>query len=112
MSSVLRTLIDAPTPFEVHSSLNKKNQTDEFGSSFSLLRSASKQNPPLGRMSPSHQVGALATLVVQNSALALVMRFTRTSGEPAQMYIPTTAVVMAEVLKVVVALSVQYKVHG
>lgn len=61
--------------------------------------------------SPScRQAGALTTLVLQNSALALVMRYTRVSGKQASMYIPTTAVVMAEILKVVVALGMQLKV--
>lgn len=56
------------------------------------------------------QGGALVTLVLQNSALALVMRYTHVSSKPADMYIPTTAVVMAEILKVTVALAVQSKV--
>ncbi|CAM9374789.1 unnamed protein product [Scytosiphon promiscuus] len=55
------------------------------------------------------KAGALTTLVLQNSALALVMRYTRVSGKQADMYIPTTAVVMAEILKVAVALAMQLK---
>lgn len=50
------------------------------------------------------------TLVLQNSALALVMRYTRVSGDRADRYIATTAVVMAEILKAVVALGMQLKV--
>ncbi|CAM9706315.1 unnamed protein product, partial [Hapterophycus canaliculatus] len=58
------------------------------------------------------QGAALTTLVLQNSALALVMRYTRVSGEQADMYIATTAVVMAEILKAVVALGMQLKTDG
>lgn len=53
----------------------------------------------------------MATLILQNSALALVMRYTRVSGKQADKYIPTTAVVMAEIFKVVVALAMQFKVR-
>ena len=56
------------------------------------------------------QGGALTTLVLQNSALALVMRYTRVSGMPSGLYISTTAVVMAEIFKLTVALAVQLKV--
>lgn len=51
----------------------------------------------------------MATLILQNSALALVMRYTRTR-EPSEEYIATTAVVMAEILKVAVAFGMQFKV--
>lgn len=53
----------------------------------------------------------MATLILQNSALALVMRYTRVSGKQADKYIPTTAVVMAEIFKVAVALAMQFKVR-
>lgn len=49
-------------------------------------------------------------LVLQNSALALVMHYTRTTGQERTLYIPTTAVVMAELLKILVALRMQYQV--
>ncbi|CAB1118117.1 unnamed protein product [Ectocarpus sp. CCAP 1310/34] len=55
---------------------------------------------------------AFTTLVLQNSALAMVMRYTRVSGKQADMYIPTTAVVMAEMVKVAVALAMQFKTEG
>ncbi|CAM9252415.1 unnamed protein product [Ectocarpus sp. 6 AP-2014] len=55
---------------------------------------------------------ALTTLVLQNSALAMVMRYTRVSGKQADMYISTTAVVMAEMVKVAVALAMQFKTEG
>ncbi|CAM9123270.1 unnamed protein product, partial [Ascophyllum nodosum] len=58
------------------------------------------------------QGGALTLLVLQNSALALVMRYTRSTGEENTMYIPTTAVAMAEVLKLMVALAMQYELDG
>lgn len=61
-------------------------------------------------MVASIQGGALTTLVLQNSALALVMRYTRVSGLPSSMYISTTAVVMAEIFKLTVALVVQLQV--
>lgn len=48
---------------------------------------------------------------MQNSALALVMRYTRVSGKK-NMYIPTTAVVMAEICKVIVAIVMQYQVSS
>lgn len=38
------------------------------------------------------------------------MRYTRVSGKQADMYIATTAVVMAEIFKVAVALAMQFKV--
>lgn len=53
----------------------------------------------------------MATLILQNSALALVMRYTRTREQTDQ-YISTTAVVMAEILKVAVALGMQFKVRA
>lgn len=56
------------------------------------------------------QGGALTTLVLQNSALALVMRYTRVSGMSSDLYISTTAVVMAEMFKLTVALAVQLQV--
>lgn len=56
------------------------------------------------------QAIALMTLVVQNSALALVMRYTREPGHGESMYIPSTAVFMAEVCKLLVALGAQYRV--
>ncbi|CAM9251473.1 unnamed protein product [Ectocarpus sp. 12 AP-2014] len=42
----------------------------------------------------------------------MVMRYTRVSGEQADMYISTTAVVMAEMVKVAVALAMQFKTEG
>ncbi|CAM9330832.1 unnamed protein product [Ectocarpus fasciculatus] len=42
----------------------------------------------------------------------MVMRYTRVSGKQADMYISTTAVVMAEIVKVVVALAMQFKTEG
>lgn len=58
------------------------------------------------------QGGALTTLILQNSALALVMRYTRVSGRQADMYISSTAVVMAEIFKVAVALVMQFNVSS
>ncbi|CAM9345437.1 unnamed protein product [Discosporangium mesarthrocarpum] len=67
------------------------------------------ESPKLDKM----KVGALATLVLQNSALALVMRYTRAlDQESTSMYIPTTAVVMAEILKILVAVGMQLKTDG
>lgn len=42
----------------------------------------------------------------------MVMRYTRVSGKQADMYISTTAVVMAEIVKVMVALAMQLKVRA
>lgn len=54
-------------------------------------------------------MAALGTLVVQNSALALVMEHSQKTGET-QLYIPSTAVVMAEICKLLVAVAAQYQV--
>eukprot|EP00752_Nemacystus_decipiens_P004916 g4475.t1 len=40
------------------------------------------------------------------------MRYTRVSGKQAEKYIPTTAVVVAEIFKVTVALAMQFKTEG
>ena len=54
---------------------------------------------------------SLAVLIVQNAALVLVMRYSRT--RPGDMYISTTAVVMAEVMKLTFCLGVTlYEHHG
>lgn len=45
---------------------------------------------------------ALSTLILQNSALVLLMRYSRTMPGPA--YLPSTAVVMAESIKLVISL--------
>ncbi|KAI8911472.1 nucleotide-sugar transporter-domain-containing protein [Gorgonomyces haynaldii] len=56
---------------------------------------------------------SLVTLVVQNSTLVLVMRYSRTLGGP--QYIPSTAVVMSELIKLVICLAIyileERKVH-
>jgi UDP-sugar transporter A1/2/3 len=46
--------------------------------------------------------------VVQNSALILVMRYTRANVEEDQLYLASTAVVMSEVIKSVVCLVLLY----
>jgi UDP-sugar transporter A1/2/3 len=53
---------------------------------------------------------ALMFLIMQNSALAIVMRLSRSTGGVA--YIAATAVVMAELLKTVVALLMMRKDYG
>lgn len=60
------------------------------------------------------QAAALLTLIFQNSALALVVRSTRKpegDDEANKMYIATTAVVMAEILKFSVSFAMQHKVR-
>ena len=47
---------------------------------------------------------ALAALVVQNSALTICMRMTRKAGDATQLYIPTTAVVISESVKLLVSI--------
>lgn len=51
---------------------------------------------------------SLIILVVQNSALILVMRYTRASVPEDKLYLASTAVVMSEVLKSIVCLFVLY----
>jgi len=54
---------------------------------------------------------SLAVLIVQNAALVLVMRYSRTRA--GDMYISTTAVVMAEAMKLTFCLGVTlYEHHG
>ncbi|CAM9836136.1 unnamed protein product [Discosporangium mesarthrocarpum] len=58
----------------------------------------------------------LVTLVVQNSALALFMRYSRSAaskhGDEGPMYASTTAVVVAETVKMVSSLLLQYQADG
>ncbi|KAI8083794.1 nucleotide-sugar transporter-domain-containing protein [Thamnidium elegans] len=51
---------------------------------------------------------SLITLVVQNSALILMMRYTRSSVPADKLYLASTAVLMSELLKTVVCLFVVY----
>lgn len=51
---------------------------------------------------------SLLILVVQNSALILVMRYTRANVEEDKLYLASTAVVMSEVFKSVVCLGLLY----
>ncbi|KAI8067671.1 nucleotide-sugar transporter-domain-containing protein [Gilbertella persicaria] len=51
---------------------------------------------------------SLLILVVQNSALILVMRYTRANVEEDKLYLASTAVVMSEVIKTLVCLVVLY----
>ncbi|KAK4521003.1 DNA-binding transcription factor [Mucor velutinosus] len=51
---------------------------------------------------------SLIILVVQNSALILVMRYTRANVEEDKLYLASTAVVMSEVIKSIVCLVVLY----
>jgi UDP-sugar transporter A1/2/3 len=51
---------------------------------------------------------SLLVLVVQNSALILVMRYTRASVPEDQLYLASTAVVMSEVMKALVCISLLY----
>ncbi|KAG5185934.1 hypothetical protein JKP88DRAFT_179845 [Tribonema minus] len=56
--------------------------------------------------------GAMVTLVIQNSALALFMRYSRSAAREGPMYAATTAVVCAEVVKVAMSLLLQTKEDG
>lgn len=51
---------------------------------------------------------SLIILVVQNSALILVMRYTRANVEEDKLYLASTAVVMSEFIKSTVCLGVLY----
>ncbi|KAG2186426.1 hypothetical protein INT43_002864 [Umbelopsis isabellina] len=51
---------------------------------------------------------SLLVLVVQNSALILVMRYTRASVPEDQLYLASTAVVMSEVMKALVCITLLY----
>ncbi|KAI8927181.1 nucleotide-sugar transporter-domain-containing protein [Entophlyctis helioformis] len=70
-------------------------------------------HPPMRIPSPSVEPAlfgvplkwvSLATLVIQNSALVLVMRYARTV--PGDRFIPSTAVVMSELIKLLVSLAI------
>jgi hypothetical protein len=52
---------------------------------------------------------SLFTLVIQNSALILLMRYTRASVPSNQLYLASTAVLMSEVIKTCVCLVVVYR---
>lgn len=51
---------------------------------------------------------SLITLVVQNSALILMMRYTRASVPADKLYLASTAVLMSEIIKTLVCLVVVY----
>lgn len=51
---------------------------------------------------------SLIILVVQNSALILVMRYTRADVPQDQLYLASTAVVMSEVIKSIACLALLY----
>jgi len=54
---------------------------------------------------------SLAVLIIQNATLVLVMRYART--RPGNMFLSTTAVVMAEVMKLTLCLGITlYENHG
>lgn len=53
---------------------------------------------------------SLLILVVQNSALILVMRYTRASVPEDQRYLASTAVIMSEVTKTLACLAVLYNI--
>lgn len=58
---------------------------------------------------------SLLTLVIQNSALILSMRYTRASVPADKLYLASTAVLMSEVIKTLVCLVVVYRLlpsHG
>jgi UDP-sugar transporter A1/2/3 len=54
----------------------------------------------------------MITLVIQNSALALFMRYSRSTARKGALYAATTAVVNAELIKVVASLLLQLKEDG
>lgn len=54
------------------------------------------------------RIAVLAILVIQNCSLILVMRYSRTQGTAASMYIISTAVMVSEFLKLLVSLFVVY----
>jgi UDP-sugar transporter A1/2/3 len=55
---------------------------------------------------------SLIILVVQNSALILVMRYTRANVEADKLYLASTAVVMSELFKMSVCLMLLYLASG
>ena len=57
--------------------------------------------PPTTAESERMKAGALLVLVVQNAALALVMRYSALQAPDGKRYFASTAVLMAEVLKFV-----------
>lgn len=51
---------------------------------------------------------SLLTLVVQNSALILLMRYTRASADEGHLYLASTAVVMSEIVKMISCVFILY----
>ncbi|KAJ3299427.1 hypothetical protein HK104_008933 [Borealophlyctis nickersoniae] len=52
---------------------------------------------------------SLVTLIIQNSALALLLRYSQTAGRSSRPYLPSTAVVTSECLKFIVCLIVHIR---
>lgn len=65
--------------------------------------SAPETTEMAGPVRGSYKYLSLIILVVQNTTLVLVMRYSRTVTVGGHQYLPTTAVVMAELLKLVVS---------
>ena len=55
---------------------------------------------------------SLIVLVAQNAALVLTMRYSRIASTTGKMYLPSTAVVLTELMKLVISLSVVFYNSG
>ena len=94
----------AKVPNSIH--LNSNKSTKEYSSirlkdnkSLELSKSIQPKSNGIGNFGAI----AIAALVVQNSALTICMRITRKAGDATQLYIPTTAVVISESVKLLVS---------
>ena len=93
----------AITNFQTLSSCNVALSTRSSQSV--LLRASNTDTPEKEKNIRGKAAFALTALVVQNSALALLMRLSRvTTKSSSKMYIVSTAVVLSEFIKVVVSL--------
>lgn len=64
--------------------------------------------PAQKRMLTSHALGRLVTLAVQNSALTIIMHYSRVSTPPSREYSAATAVLMNEILKGTISLIIAF----
>ena len=90
-----------PSPLQLKSSLKYLE-----GSSIGLHSSTKSNHSKYSEMILSPKWIALVALILQNSGLAILMRYTMISVQPGtQPYLPSTAVLSAEVMKLIISLT-------
>ena len=79
--------------------IQRQGSSERVGASASAPSPSKAPRTPASKTgaSPMLRAGALAALTTQNAALALTMRYSRTL--PGPRYLPSTAVLLCEVLK-------------